>query len=106
MKVGRLCGARAHLLLLAAILVAASACVAPRGRVYVRVGPPTPIVEARLVAPGPDYIWTPGYHAWNGAVYAWVPGRWTLPPRPRAVWVPAHWVRERRGWYFEEGHWR
>ena len=43
------------LLLVALLLTAATAtaCMAtPGGRLYVRVGPPTPIVEARIVAPG------------------------------------------------------
>jgi hypothetical protein len=93
-------------LVLAGSLFATSACAAPRGRLYVRVGPPAPIVEARVVAPGPGYVWVQGYHRWDGGRYVWVPGRWELPPRARAVWVPAHWQRDRRGWYFVEGHWR
>jgi hypothetical protein len=88
------------------LLAATAACAAPSGRVYVRVGPPAPIVEARVVAPGPGYVWVPGYHVWNGSAYVWTPGAWVRPPRPRAVWVAPHWVRERRGWYFVEGHWR
>jgi hypothetical protein len=87
-------------------LLALPACASPRGRVYVRVGPPAPIVEARAVAPGPGFVWVSGFHAWNGRAYAWVPGRWERPPRARAVWVPAHWQRERRGWYLVQGHWR
>ena len=83
-----------------------SACVASTGRVYVVVAPPPPIVEARVVAPGPGHRWIAGYHRWDGRAYVWVPGAWVIPPRPRAVWVPAHWVRERRGWYFVEGRWR
>jgi hypothetical protein len=93
-------------LVLAGSLMAGAASAAPRGRVFVRVGPPAPIVEVRTVAPGPRYVWVPGYHAWNGAAYVWAPGRWALPPRARAVWVPSHWVQERRGWYFVNGHWR
>ena len=93
--------------LVAGLLAAAPACAAPRGRVYVRVGPPAPIVEARLVAPGPGYLWVPGYYRWDGGAYVWVSGRYELPPRRHAAWVPAHWVREgRRGWFFVEGHWR
>ena len=92
--------------LVTVILAATTACAAPRGRLYVRVGPPAPIVERRIVAPGPGYVWVPGYHVWNGAVYVWTPGRWVLPPRPRAVWVPAHWERDRHGWFLIEGHWR
>ena len=95
-------------LVLSATLASATACAsaAPRGRVYVRVGPPAPIVERRIVAPGPGFIWIPGYHAWNGRAYGWVPGRWERPPRSRARWVPAKWYHDRRGWYLIEGHWR
>ena len=75
-------------------------------QVVVRVGPPRPIVEERLAAPGAGYVWTPGYHRWDGARYVWAPGAWVLPPRPRAVWVPHRWVRRGGGWYLNEGHWR
>ncbi len=91
---------------LSASLLGAPACASPGGRFYVRVGPPVPIVEARVVAPGPRYIWVPGYYLWTGRAYAWAPGRWVLPPRPRAVWVPGHWTHDRRGWYFVGGYWR
>jgi hypothetical protein len=79
---------------------------APRARVYVRVGPPAPIVETRVVAPGRNYVWVPGYHRWGGAEYVWVPGGWQRPPRVRAAWVPGHWAHERRGWFFVQGRWR
>lgn len=82
------------------------ACAASRGRLFVRVGPPAPIVEPRVVAPGPGYVWVSGFYRWDGVRYAWIAGRWELPPRARAAWVPGHWVRERHGWYFVEGHWR
>lgn len=75
-------------------------------RVYVRVGPPAPIVEVRPVAPGPRYAWVQGYHRWDGRAYLWVPGRWAVPPRASAAWVPGRWVHERRGYYWVDGHWR
>jgi hypothetical protein len=93
-------------LVISGLLLVAPACATPHGRVYVRIGPPAPVIEARIVAPGPRYVWIPGFYRWGGAVYAWVPGRWELPPRPRAYFVPGHWARDRRGWYFVEGHWR
>jgi hypothetical protein len=93
-------------LLVAATVAVSPACASPQGRVYVRVGPPASIVETRMVAPGPGYVWVPGYHVWNGSAYVWTPGRWNRAPRPRAVWVPARWVHERHGWYLVEGHWR
>jgi YXWGXW repeat-containing protein len=96
-------------LLFAIALTAAALIAAPTwaaARVYVRVGPPARVVEVRTAAPGPRYVWVEGYHRWDGRAYAWVPGRWVVPPRARAVWVPARWVHERRGWYFVPGHWR
>ena len=88
-------------LLLAGVLMATGACATGvRGRVYVRVGPPAPIIEARIATPGPGYVWVPGYYNWDGRAYAWAPGRWERPPRGRARWEPAHWAKERRGWFF------
>jgi hypothetical protein len=86
--------------------LAACASAAPRGRVFVRVGPPAPIVETRVVSPGPAFVWVPGYYAWQRSAYVWVPGRWVRAPRARAVWVPARWVHDRRGWFFVQGRWR
>ena len=91
-------------LVVTATLGAATASAATH--VYVRIAPPPPIVETRVVAPRPGMVWVPGYHRWNGSAYVWVGGVWTRPPRPRAAWVPARWVHERRGWYLVEGHWR
>jgi WXXGXW repeat (2 copies) len=75
--------------------------------VFVQVRPPRPLVERRVAAPGRGFVWTHGYHRWDGRAYVWVPGVWVRPPRPHAHWVEAHWVhRGRRGWVFVEGHWR
>ena len=88
---------------LAGTLIASPALAA---RIYVRIAPPAPIAEVRVVAPGAGYIWIPGFHRWDGRAYIWVPGRWDLPPRPGVVWVPGHWRHHRHGWYWIEGHWR
>jgi len=74
--------------------------------VVVRVAPPRPVVEHRSVAPGPDYVWTPGYHRWDGRAYVWSPGEWQRPPHHHAHWVAAHWVHHHNGWVLVEGHWR
>jgi len=86
-----------------------SGCVVPPpppGVVYVRVGPPVPIVEVEGVAPGPEFVWIHGYHRWEGNAYVWVPGRWERRPRAGAVWVRGEWRHHRNGWYWVEGHWR
>ena len=74
--------------------------------VVVRVGPPAPIVETRPARPGPNYVWIGGFHRWDGNAYVWAPGRWEVPPRPRARWVAHRWVRRHGGWVMVEGHWR
>ncbi len=96
---------------LAALALSLSAALATGacapGRLYVRIAPPVPLVEARIVAPGPDYVWIPGYHRWDGRAYVWVAGSWALPPVHYHAWVTGHWVhRGNRGWYWVDGHWR
>src|SRR4029453_12974737 len=92
---------------LAAVLAGAlNAAPALAARVYVKVAPPAPIAEVRVVAPGPGYVWVGGFHRWDGKAYAWVPGRWALPPRAGVVWVPGHWKKHAHGWYWVEGHWK
>jgi hypothetical protein len=101
--------ARGYRALVGAIVVAGtlSASAASAGpRIYVRVGPPTPIVETRVVAPGPGYVWVGGYHTWEGGRYVWVPGRWNRPPRARARWVAPRWSHDRHGYYMTNGRWR
>jgi hypothetical protein len=79
---------------------------AAEAQVTVQIAPPRPLVERRIPPPGPGYVWTPGYHRWDGRSYIWVPGTWVMPPRRHARWVGAHWAHRRGGWVFVEGHWR
>src|ERR1035437_1108039 len=45
--------------------------------ISVRIGPPALPVYAQPICPGPGYLWTPGYWAWNDDDgYYWVPGTW------------------------------
>lgn len=85
-----------------------TACVSgpPRGAVFVRTRPPAAIVEVRGVAPAPDHHWIPGYHAWSGGDYVWVPGHWDRAPHPRQVWINGQWKQHRDGWYWVEGRWK
>ena len=92
--------------LVSGFVFAAVACAEAGTRVYVRVGPPAPVVEVRRVSPGPRYVWVPGYYRWNGRAYVWSAGSWVVPPRRHAVWVAPRWDHGRRGWFFVAGHWR
>ncbi len=93
-------------ILFTAILGAGLAMTSGAAEVIVRVAPPRPVVERRLPRPGAGYVWTPGYHRWDGRAYVWAPGAWVLPPHSHAHWVAAHWSRHGGGWFFVEGHWR
>ena len=93
-------------LILIAALVISSAGLSADTRVYVNVVPPPLRREVIAVAPGPGYVWVPGYYSWAGTAYVWAPGRYVLAPHPHAVWVAPHWVHHSRGWYVVPGRWR
>jgi hypothetical protein len=74
--------------------------------ILVAQAPPAVRVEARVVSPGPGYVYTTGYWQWTGNRYVWVSGRWINRPRPAAVGVEGHWMRRPHGWVWIGGHWR
>lgn len=92
-------------LLLAAALFAPRAATAGTSVfISVDVGPPPLPVYEQPWCPGPGYVWTPGYWAWNGDAYYWVPGAWVLAP-VGMLWTPGYWVW-RGGYYtWEPGYW-
>jgi hypothetical protein len=79
---------------------------AQAAEVVVRTKPPHAVREHRPPSPGSRYVWIDGYQSWNGRAYAWVPGRWELPPREHAQWVAPKWTHRHDGYVFSEGHWR
>jgi hypothetical protein len=96
-------------------LVTGGAFVLPaqpaRAQVFVdvRVGfapPPLPIY-LQPPLPGPDYIWAPGYWAWDDDFgdYYWVPGTWVLAPRPGLLWTPGYWGWDSGVYIFHAGYW-
>jgi opacity protein-like surface antigen len=93
-------------LALASLLAFALLPAASFAQVYVRVGPPVAVVEHPGPRPHPGWVWTAGYHRWDGARYVWTPGAWVAPPRPHAVWVAHRWEHRSGGWVLVEGHWR
>ena len=61
---------------------------------------PPPLPNAvQPVAPGPGYIWTPGYWAWGPNGYYWIDGAWLVPPAVGLLWTPGWW-----GW--SDGYYR
>jgi hypothetical protein len=69
------------------------------------IDPPSPRVEVRTQAPGPDHVYLEGYYDFNGSDWVWVPGRWERPARSDARWVPGRWVKVAGGYTWEPGHW-
>ena len=90
----------------AALLPAACVVAPPPGTVYVSHAPPAAEVEITGVAPGPGYVWVPGYHAWRGGLYVWVPGSYQRAPHNGARWVSGEWHHHSKGWYWTDGRWK
>jgi hypothetical protein len=66
--------------------------------------PPLPIYEQPPI-PGPGYLWTPGYWAWDGDEYYWVPGTWVPAPFYGALWTPGYWGWDGAFYVFHPGYW-
>ena len=69
--------------------------------------PPPPRAEARPPAPGPEMVWTEGHWSWkpDARNYAWIEGKYVMPPRPHAAWMPGRWTQRTEGWVWEDGRW-
>jgi hypothetical protein len=68
--------------------------------------PPPPRVEAPPPPPNNVVAWVPGHWAWNGADYAWAPGRYVERPPRTARFEEGRWVQRNNGWVWVEGVWR
>lgn len=98
---------------LALMLGTAAALAAPASAgsfsVSVRIGyepPPLP-VYVQPPPPAPEYIWTPGYWAWDpdATDYYWVPGVWVRAPEPGLLWTPPWWGWDDGAYVFHSGYW-
>ena len=94
----------------AGIFVALSLLASCGGGMYyagVSVGPPAPLVETPYgVAPGPDYIWTPGFYDYVGGTWVWRHGDWRRRPHPVDRWVAPTWERRGNGYRQRGGGWQ
>jgi hypothetical protein len=75
--------------------------------ISVNIAPPPLPVYAQPVVPGPGYIWTPGYWAWDPDYgdYYWVPGTWVLPPQIGLLWTPGWWGWSGGYYRWHPGYW-
>ncbi len=73
--------------------------------ISVRIGPPALPVYAQPIRPGPGYLWTPGYWAWNDVGgYYWVPGTWVIAP-VGMLWTPGYWGFAGGFYGWHPGYW-
>lgn len=73
--------------------------------ISVRFGPPPLPVYEQPYCPGDDYIWVPGYWAWNPVGYYWVPGTWVQAPEPGLLWTPGYWAFNEGAYFWHAGYW-
>lgn len=68
--------------------------------------PPLPVYDQPPIVEA-DYIWIPGYWAWDDDDYDyyWVPGTWAPAPRPGYLWTPAWWGWSDGVYVFHQGYW-
>jgi hypothetical protein len=91
------------LLLLAALPVASQAFVTVGVSITV-APPPLPVYEQPPI-PTVGYMWAPGYWAWDGGDYYWVPGTWVPAPEPGLLWTPGYWGWVNDTYVWHEGYW-
>jgi hypothetical protein len=104
----RIAGCSVLSFLLALVMLAAPAASSAEVTVGVSVtfGPPALPYYVQPACPGPAYIWTPGYWAWDPDYgYFWVPGTWVLAPFAGALWTPGYWAFADGVYVWHEGYW-
>lgn len=75
--------------------------------ISIGIAPPPMPVYAQPMIPGPGYIWTPGYWAWDPGYggYYWVPGTWVMPPMVGLLWTPGWWGWSDGYYSWRPGYW-
>jgi hypothetical protein len=93
------------LLLLAAIAGVSKAPAQIAVGVSIAVAPPPLPFYDQPPLPGPGFIWTPGYWAWDDGDYYWVPGTWVEPPVVGLLWTPGYWGWSNGFYLWNAGYW-
>jgi len=96
-------------LFLFTVIVMAMLPIAAAAQIGISVsfGPPALPIYAQPLCPAPNYLWVPGYWAYdpNFGDYFWVPGTWVLAPQPGYLWTPPYWAWDNDAYYFHPGYW-
>jgi hypothetical protein len=100
----------ANVLALIPLLILGAAAALAQAAVDINVAvnlapPPIPVYDQPPL-PADGYLWTPGYWAWDGMDYYWVPGTWVQPPVSGLLWTPGYWGWNDSGSYaWNAGYW-
>ena len=73
--------------------------------ISVQQAPPPLPLYVQPPCPQPNYLWAPGYWAWDGFDYYWVPGSWVLPPTVGLLWTPGYWGWHETVYVYNSGYW-
>lgn len=71
----------------------------------INVAPPALPVYVQPIAPGPNFIWAPGYWAYDEDGYYWVPGTWVRAPQVGLLWTPGYWGWQDGFYIWHAGYW-
>jgi hypothetical protein len=71
----------------------------------INVAPPPLPVYVQPIAPGPNFIWAPGYWAYDEEGYYWVPGTWVRAPQVGLLWTPGYWGWQDGFYVWHAGYW-
>jgi hypothetical protein len=96
------------LALIPALLLCAAPTLSPAAvgvAISVNVAPPELPVYEQPPLPAPGYLWSPGYWAWDGSDYYWVPGTWVEPPSSGMLWTPGYWGWNDGLYAWNAGYW-
>jgi len=94
-------------MLFAVVVATLSATSFAQFQVAVTIAPPPLPVYEQPVCPGENYIWTPGYWAYDSDFddYYWVPGTWVMAPEVGFLWTPPYWGWNGAAFVFYDGYW-
>jgi hypothetical protein len=73
--------------------------------ISVRIAPPLLPVYIQPAPPAANFLWMPGYWAWDDEGYYWVPGTWVMAPRRGYLWTPGYWSWGSGFYYWHQGYW-
>jgi len=94
-------------LLLVALLFALPCAMFGQVAISITVAPPPLPVYDQPPCPAANYIWTPGYWAWDASYgdYYWVPGTWVEAPTVGVLWTPGYWGWNNGVYAWNAGYW-